>query len=142
LTVLLLLAGCLVAVAHATFDRAPKGERFECSLDDLQTFAVCSSALSRPGLSAYVTDVIGQSTDHLQDFIRVVAGRPGFEGCALDRVDLVPGTNVDPRLIVTPFSIAPTILQPTTPFRAPPGLDLCVGGDQTLTVTVLGYIAP
>lgn len=147
------LAVLLVALSsrHGTHAQVrARGERWECSLDDAQLPLVCAPAPTS-GESRYITDVLIQSTDHLADQLRLVAGTQGAQACSVNPLSLTIGTvgqGGNPRLIANPALVGgdgpqpPTHLRLRTPLRVPKGLDFCVFPEQTLTIHVLGYLAP
>lgn len=137
------------AVTLAAYYAAPvqaqpvSGERFSCSADNIGATLTKLTCDRSPGdLRWFLTDIVAQSTTATggQMILRYGTGT----NCGTGTTSIFPSAATAVRFGYPGNAIAPTVVNLLTPVVLPKGVDLCVLGVATNTVTiqVTGYAAP
>jgi hypothetical protein len=109
------------------------GPLWSCSLDNIgATLTLCSKAQGTKML--YITDIVAQSTTSTAGLMLLETGT-GTD-CGTGTAALYPSAAAVARLVYTANTAAPTALHFQSPIAVRAGLDLCVIGTATNTVTI------
>jgi len=113
-----------------------------CSLDNIAATLTECQPVPPPELRLYVTDIIAQSTTATggEFLLRYGTGA----NCGTGTTSLLPSAASAVRFGYPAHTAAPTVISLKTPLAAPAGKAICAIGiaTQTLTIQIIGYMAP
>lgn len=131
----------------AVFTRgADHPNRFTCSADNIGNSltalsAGCADAATSASTSLYITDIVAQSTTSTAGQFILRSGTAA--NCGTATASVLPSAASAVRFTSPPNTVAPTVINFTTPIKVTADHGLCVLGiaTQTTTIQVNGFIA-
>ena len=125
-----------------------RGEVWSCGVDEIFDVRTLCRLAPEPGMRLYVTDVIAQSTTATGDLFSLWYAKSvatgGTANCgSSDEAQILP-PSVSPWFAASNNATAPAHLRFNPALIVPTGKDFCLQGgtNESITIQVLGYVAP